>query len=350
MLRKTFTYEGKRYSVSAKTQEELYERVAAKKQALKTQAIKESDLTVKEWLFRWLGTFKEPYVSAGTYDMYATAVNVINGYIGHRRLKDIASSDIQGIITSEYRRGMSKSYIKKTLLTLNQAFERAVIDRKIIASPTAGIIMPKMKDGRNRALTDDERTALLAVAEKSQHGRWLRSMLYLGLRPSETAYIKGSDIDLQNRVIHVRGTKSVEADRYIPIPEAIINDYKGIEPHQWCFATLDGNPPSETKIKLWWRAVKREMDIYMGATVYRNQVIQSVLADDLRLYCLRHTFGTDCQAAGLDINVTRQLMGHSDISVTSKYYVHESEASRQNALSKLNKLHEQQSEKYTTRK
>ncbi len=34
MYRKTFTFEGKRYSVSAKTQEELYERVARKKLGL----------------------------------------------------------------------------------------------------------------------------------------------------------------------------------------------------------------------------------------------------------------------------------------------------------------------------
>ncbi len=37
---------------------------------------------------------------------------------------------------------------------------------------------------------------------------------------------------------------------------------------------------------------------------------------------LRHTFFTDCQAAGVPLNVAKEWMGHSDISVTSKIYTH----------------------------
>ena len=59
-----------------------------------------------------------------------------------------------------------------------------------------------------------------------------------------------------------------------------------------------------------------------GATVYRNQITKSTLAPDLEPYLLRHTFCTDCQAAGVPINVAKELMGHSDISVTAKIYTH----------------------------
>jgi site-specific recombinase XerD len=64
------------------------------------------------------------------------------------------------------------------------------------------------------------------------------------------------------------------------------------------------------------------MDISNGARVYRNQIIESTLAEDLEPYLLRHTFCTDCQAAGVPINVAKELMGHSDISVTAKIYTH----------------------------
>lgn len=49
---------------------------------------------------------------------------------------------------------------------------------------------------------------------------------------------------------------------------------------------------------------------------------KSTLAPDLEPYLLRHTFCTDCQAAGVPINVAKELMGHSDISVTAKIYTH----------------------------
>ena len=71
-----------------------------------------------------------------------------------------------------------------------------------------------------------------------------------------------------------------------------------------------------------WHNFCREMDIANGATIYRNQITKSTLAEDLEPYLLRHTFCTDCQAAGVPLNVAKELMGHSDISVTAKIYTH----------------------------
>lgn len=41
-------------------------------------------------------------------------------------------------------------------------------------------------------------------------------------------------------------------------------------------------------LKFWTLYFKRELEIHMGAEVYRNQIIQSVVAPDLVPYCLRH--------------------------------------------------------------
>ena len=340
MPRKTFTFEGRRYSVTRQNSDELAMAVAEKKLELKQGKQKETNLLVKDWLKHWFETFKEPYVSEKTFDMYKTSIKVINGYIGTKQLKTIRSSDIQNIITQEHKRGMSKSYIDKTALTLNQAFKRAVIDKKIHNNPVADIQKPKMERGKNRALTDIEREAIIAVSKTNPHGAWIRSMLFLGLRPSETTLIQGKDFDETNKTLHVRGTKSEEADRIVPVPDMIINDYMGFRDEEYIFQTGYGNRLTESRMKMWWKAFKREIDIYMGATVYRNQVVESVLADDLKLYCLRHTFGTDCQSAGVPINITKQLMGHSDISVTSKYYIHDTKESRDFARDALEGFYE----------
>ena len=60
----------------------------------------------------------------------------------------------------------------------------------------------------------------------------------------------------------------------------------------------------------------------MGAKVYRNKIVESVVAPDLTPYCLRHTFCTDLQRAGVVFNVAKELMGHSDVSVTANIYTH----------------------------
>jgi hypothetical protein len=46
------------------------------------------------------------------------------------------------------------------------------------------------------------------------------------------------------------------------------------------------------------------------------------IAPDLVCYCLRHTYCTDLQKAGVPINVAKYLMGHANISTTSEIYTH----------------------------
>ena len=53
-----------------------------------------------------------------------------------------------------------------------------------------------------------------------------------------------------------------------------------------------------------------------------NKIVTPKVAEDLTTYCLRHTFATDLQKAGVPINVAKELMGHEDISVTANTYTH----------------------------
>ena len=60
-----------------------------------------------------------------------------------------------------------------------------------------------------------------------------------------------------------------------------------------------------------WNSFIREMEEESGP-----------VADDLTPYCLRHTFCTDLQRAGVSINVAKELMGHADIQTTANIYTH----------------------------
>jgi len=71
-----------------------------------------------------------------------------------------------------------------------------------------------------------------------------------------------------------------------------------------------------------WNAFKRDLDIANGATVENGKITKSTLAPDLTMYIFRHTFASDCQAAGIPINVAKEFMGHADISTTAQTYTH----------------------------
>lgn len=75
----------------------------------------------------------------------------------------------------------------------------------------------------------------------------------------------------------------------------------------------------------------------MGATVYRNQIIESKVAEDLTPYCLRHTYCTDLQDAGVPLNIAKYLMGHDDVSVTANIYTHTTETALESAIDSIDK-------------
>ena len=83
-------------------------------------------------------------------------------------------------------------------------------------------------------------------------------------------------------------------------------------------------------MRRWWASFKNEMDRALGAETFRNRIIESKLPDlkddpndpPLTLYCLRHTYCTDLELMGMPINIAKELMGHSSIETTAKYYTH----------------------------
>ena len=51
-------------------------------------------------------------------------------------------------------------------------------------------------------------------------------MLECGCRPSEAMGLIGTDINHEERLLHIRGTKTANSDRYVPIPDRLYEDIK----------------------------------------------------------------------------------------------------------------------------
>ena len=180
--------------------------------------------------------------------------------------------------------------------------------------------------------------------------------LLCGLRPSEAAAIQKAD--LAGDMIHVckavnrntgeiKSTKTASGVRDVPVTNDMRKFldaweyYDRLKPFDYIATTQRGELMRDGAQRSMWRSIKRDMDIRNGAILYRNAIVTSTLAEDFTPYCLRHTYCTDLQAAGVPINVAKELMGHSDISVTSRIYTHSSAEATQNAAAKINELSNQ---------
>lgn len=350
-FRSTFRFEGKRYECTGKNQREADQKAAIMRDKLERGEVGvSSNMTVKAWATEWLETYKRPVVGEWQYKNYLGRINgVIIPAIGGMSLRSVKEIHCQKILNS--RAGNSKSDIEKLNGTLKAIFERAYLARLIPYNPAANLELPNATENARRSITDYERTKILELAETHRAGLWIKMILYTGLRPGETRALEWRHIDLENKFIKVEQAmkagetaigepKSKAGVRDIPIPDHFLPDLISVKgkPFEPVF-TQATNSKRHTKesMRQMWKTFKRQLDISMGAKTYRGKVIVSAAAADLVPYCLRHTYCTDLQDAGVPINIAKYLMGHEDISMTAKIYTHTTAKSIQNAADLINK-------------
>ena len=300
-------------------------------------------MTVKRWAEEWLRTYKKPVVTEKSYKNYLIHVNLINSQIGGIRISQVTDAHLQKILNS--RAGYSYSDIKHLHDTIRAIFKKARQSGLIAKDPSEALEKPKAKKGKGRAITDFEREHILKVAEIHPSGLMFLTMLYTGLRPGELCALDWRHIDFESSQIRVeqavesgsesiKGTKTESGARVVPLRKELYDKLlscKG-DPFSPVFTQATTNKRhTQTSRRNAWRSFKNAVDDSMGAKwekvkakdgKMRLKKILSVVAPDLVPYCLRHTFGTDCEKAGIPLNYIKTLMGHSDISVTSGTYIH----------------------------
>lgn len=323
-IRKSFTYNGKRHYIRAKDETDYEVRKALLIKELEEDKLIESNMLVKDWAAEWLKTYKSGSCSEKTYKDYVRRLKAyILPEIGHIKLKDVKPVHLQRVMQNI--RSMSQSRIDKIYQCLDQIFTAAEQNDLIAKSPARGLQKPKGYSGTHRAITDNERAAILEVAKTHKHGLWIKLMLFCGLRTGETARVKVCHFDFEKKLLYVDGTKTENAQRTVPVPDEILEEVKALrkDPFDYLFTNETGRPIQPHNRGRMWKSFKKALHVQMGGSLYRGTVIPPyMVADDLVPYCLRHTFCTDLQDAGVPINVARDLMGHSDISLTSKIYTH----------------------------
>jgi integrase len=347
--RSTFYFNGKQYEATGKTQKEAIRAAALKRDKLERgeQGIS-GNMTVRSWANKWLETYKKGSVGAGQYYIYVRIIGLVTSAIGDVALKNVTDIHLQEILNG--RAGKSKHELLKLRMYMKAMFYRAYKSRLITYNPADELFLPAAVAGTHRNITDHERVHILKEAETHYAGLWVKLILYSGMRPGETRALDWRHIDFDKKLIRVReamksGTttidvpKSSDGVRDIPINKKLLPcliKAKG-DPNAPVFTKpLNGKRHDAKSMNDMWNNFKRQLDIGMGAVVYRNQIIKSVVAEDLVPYCLRHTFCSDLEEAGVPINVARYLMGHSDIKLTSKIYTHTTERTIQNAATMIN--------------
>lgn len=174
-----------------------------------------------------------------------------------------------------------------------------------------------------RDMTADEFQSILRATKNSwwrkrpTPGARFRQVLvflwYTGCRPGEAAKLKWTDIDFERQVIvlmrhKTARTQRVARPRLIPLHPVVMRLLTWIkrldEPGEVVFLTHRRTPWNKNSLAI---RVQRAREL-------------AGIPDDVKLYGVRHAFGTRAVVnGGLDIKTVAELMGHTTTRMTEHY-------------------------------
>ena len=139
----------------------------------------------------------------------------------------------------------------------------------------------------------------------------LGSQMGMRVGPSELFGLMWSDVDLENKVIHLRAAQKNKAEpvRDIPIRQSLVEELKA-------WQEVDRAKRVASVIHYGGKPVK----CIHGA--WHRTLLRAGIQRRIRPYDLRHAFVTEAIAAGVDIGTVGKLVGHANLTMILKHYQH----------------------------
>ncbi len=258
-------------------------------------------------------------LAANTVLSYRRELDKFFTYLARKRLDclNLDEEEVFAFIRREGQKGGAVSSQAHLISALKSFYRYLLADDLLEFSPVATVALPKNWARLPKFLSLDEVNRLLAAPDAATIiGRRDRAILELmyatGLRISETAQLRRSDVYIDEGFLRVRGKGGKE--RIVPFSEAArdcLNKYlelsrpllvKKGEPEQ-VFVNYSGGAFTRQGL---WKMIKGH-----GARIG--------ISARLTPHALRHSFATHLVERGADLRSVQILLGHSSITTTEIY-------------------------------
>ena len=204
---------GKTIDIFGRNLRELKKRFEEEKEeAENVLEAKRKKITLNEWFEEWFQNYKVPYIKeTSIFPMRSKFYNSYGKYLGDKRLIDITNIDIQSVINIMRKEGKATATMRDALGRMRDCMESAKNNMLIQINPCFEIKVPwENKQIERRFLYKDEQNRFLKAVEHN----WYKEMFYIvfltGMRIGEVGGLMWSDIDFENKCIHINRSLSCQ--------------------------------------------------------------------------------------------------------------------------------------------
>lgn len=309
-------------------------------------------MSFSEWFKEWIDKYKRNTVKVGTVEVYNKHYSVyIEKALGHRRLADIQADDIQELLNNMTDEGYSDNTIKLTYCILAGAFQQAYKNELIPRNPFMRITRPRGADAKERiAFTKEQQELYMHYSKSSYLCNLFQLAICTGMRSGELSGLLWSDVDFNDRVIHVRHTLVVKnSGEYIIDTPKTKSSCRDIPMIGKAYDILKSQE-QEYKRQHNWTEMEKVNDFvfsYKGQPIKRRRITSEIMdmlsrmrADGVdfpyfTLHATRHTFATRCIEEGMQPQVLKTILGHAALNITMDLYSHVLPDFKRDAMDKV---------------
>lgn len=364
---------GKNIDIFGRNLRELKKRFEEEKElAANRLEARINRLTLSEWFDEWFENYKVPYVKeTSVFPMRSKFYNSFGKRLGDMRLVDITNIDVQNVITQMNKEGKAASTMREALGRMRECMESAKNNRLIPINPCFEINVPwENRQVKRRFLSPEEQNTFLKTVEHN----WYKEMFYImfltGMRIGEVGGLMWSDIDFDNKCIHINRSLSCQYEygkkmlcltepkthnsyRKIPFFEEAeemylsqqkkVKELKKTLGSRWrgeegcedlVFVTTMGSPVLRYHAEKEIKKVVKEINLQESVQAVREQR-EPVVFEDMYPHAIRHTFCSRCFEADMQPKVVQSIMGHQHYSITIDIYTHVTDAKFEEEIDKF---------------
>lgn len=298
---------------------------------------KNSNLLFRDVLFLWLENNRLK-LKPSTYSKYYRMIEKhLVPVIGSTAISNVNTPYLNNLLCEKSNNGrldscggLSATYVSTMGFILKSAMVFAQ-ENNYCHSLKGSVIMPVKTKSQLKVLSLNEQERLENACFKNSSNKELGIILslYTGMRLGEVCGLKWEDIDFETNTVHIYHTV-----------ERIQNNYDISNNRKTKLVLMDAKTTNSNRVipipsKLMPLLCKEKSGFVIKGDVYEytdprtlqyafKKKLKESNLNNINFHALRHTFATRCIESGMDAKTLSEILGHSDVNITLRTYVHSS--------------------------
>jgi integrase len=325
----------KRKAIYGKTKAEVRKKL--------TKAIADRDnglvfdagnLTVEEYLLRWLNDSVKASVKQRTFECYEGVVrNHLVPAFGSKRLDKLSPALVQCFYQQKLDSGLGRRTVQLIHVTLHKALKQAVRWGIVPRNATEAVDVPRPHKKAIQPLSPKQANTFLRVAKEDRLEVLYVLAITTGLRRGELVGLRWQDVDLEAKMVSVCQQLVRSKDGlHFTTPKNGKGRNVAITDRTVEALNEHGKRQAEEKkmMENLWQETGLVFTSAKGTVLDADNLVKRSFKPllgraglpDMRFHDLRHTCATLLLSKGIHPKIVQELLGHSSISITLDTYSH----------------------------